>query len=158
MSEAASGGRASGAAMAVMARVAVAGAVGVVWVGASCGCQSSGRPWVEGAAYPQERAVSRVLDVHVLRDTTKISLTNTSAEPIGPGTLWLNGRYGREIEQIAVGDRETYTLGTFRDEFGDAFRGGGFWAMERPDVLVRAEVESGDDLVGLIVIRRDEED
>lgn len=93
------------------------------------------------------------VNAQVLRDEQTISLTNTSGRVLGPGTMWLNGRYGREIGEIGLGQTVTYRLASFEDEFGEAFRAGGFWAIEDPDLLVRAEVEEGEGLVGLVVAR-----
>jgi hypothetical protein len=108
---------------------------------------------VEGTAYPMEAPRLGSVDVQVLRDGERISLTNTSGAVIGPGTMWLNGRYGREIKAIAQGQTATYRLSSFVDEYADAFRGGGFWAIEDPDTVVRVEVEQDGSLLGLIVTR-----
>lgn len=93
------------------------------------------------------------IDVQVLRDGTMISLANTSATVLGPGTMWVNGRYGREIDAIGLGETVSYRLSSFEDEYAGAFRGGGFWAIEDPDTVVRVEIEQDGALIGLIVVR-----
>ena len=45
------------------------------------------------------------------------------------------------IDGLAVGQTLRLPLGTFRNEFSEAFRGGGFFAPERPERLVLAELE-----------------
>lgn len=102
--------------------------------------------------YPQSLAKEPSLPIQVLRDVTKIRLTNTSARSFGPSTMWLNGRYSREIEGLAIGETLTLEVGEFFDEFGAAFRGGGFFATVDPDPLVMAEIESEGRLFGLVVV------
>lgn len=92
------------------------------------------------------------LPIHVQRSVTKIKLTNTSARAFGPSTIWLNSRYSREIEEFAVGQSLTLPLGEFTDEFGQHFRGGGFFATENPDPMVMAEIEADGEMIGLIVV------
>ncbi len=92
--------------------------------------------------YPKQLPPGPVLDVQVFRKNKTLEFTNTTAEPIGPGTIWLNRRWSRPIkEPVGVGQSVAIPLGEFRDEFGDPFEPGGFWATEAADVLVLCQVE-----------------
>lgn len=106
----------------------------------------------EGPIFPDGKQAERVLDVHVLRDETTITLTNTSTRALGPGMMWVNRWYGRSIDAIAPGQTVTFKLFDFRDRFGESFRAGGFFATDDPDQLVKCEVLENDSLTGLIVI------
>ncbi|MDX2116421.1 MAG: hypothetical protein SFZ24_12495 [Planctomycetota bacterium] len=105
-----------------------------------------------GAAYPTGRAQAVTENIQVTRRETHITLTNTSARAFGAGTLWLNAQYSRGIDGLAIGETLTLDLREFRNEFGEKFRGGGFFATERPDKLVQAQLELPEEMVGLIVI------
>lgn len=113
----------------------------------SAGC-ASGEP--EEIAYAREfppQLVQReVLNIHVLRRPTtfggaNIELTNTSDRSFGPSTLWLNGRYSRPIEGLAVGQTLVIPLTEFTDQHSDRVRAGGFFATEAPDRIVLAQIE-----------------
>jgi len=111
--------------------------------------------------FPQHLPQEEVLDIQVIRGPeTTITLTNTTARSFGPSTLWLNGRFGRPIEGFVPGETLTLDLYDFRDEFGEVFRGGGFFATKRPEQVVHAQLETLVDgesvLVGLVVVGQDE--
>ncbi|MBX3380696.1 MAG: hypothetical protein KF805_11435 [Phycisphaeraceae bacterium] len=110
----------------------------LVW---SSGCTSI--PPVDYARpYPKELPAGQTVDVQVFRRSTTLDFTNTTASPLGPGTIWLNRRFSRPIKDpIGVGQTVALPLGEFRDEFGDPFRAGGFWASDTPDALVLCQVE-----------------
>lgn len=106
-----------------------------------------------GRAYPAEQRQQSWADVQVVRHETRIAITNTSARTLGPGTLWLNGAFGRPFDRLGVGERVELALGSFRSEFGERFRAGGFFATEPPERLVQAQIEGPDgSLTGLIVV------
>lgn len=133
---------------------ACAGAVfGLLFAG---GCYTK-REVGAGRGFPTELTQTSVRDIQVQRHGTHIALTNTSALVLGPGTMWLNEQFAREIEAIEVGRSASFHLSEFTNEFGERFRAGGFFATERPDRLVHAQVEQGGTLVGLIVIGGGEE-
>jgi hypothetical protein len=119
---------------------------------------------VEGPAYPAAASRGQTLDVQVTRDTTKISFTNTTATTLGPGRLWINGWFSRDFPEIAPGESISFDLYEFKDRYGTAFRGGGFFASERPDRVVLVEIEpitptadaSKSTLLGLVVVKGDE--
>jgi hypothetical protein len=105
-----------------------------------------------GAEYPSGMARGPTLDLQVFRRETTLEMTNSTARPIGACTMWLNGRFSRAIEGLAVGQTLELPLSGFRDQFGEAFRGGGFFATEKPDRVVLAELQLPDRLVGLVVV------
>lgn len=113
-------------------------AVALAWAG---GCTSVA-PVDYARPYPRELPAGQTVDVQVFRRATTLDFTNTTASPLGPGTIWLNRRFSRPIkEPIGVGQSVAIPLGEFRDEFGDPFRAGGFWASDMPDALVLCQVE-----------------
>jgi hypothetical protein len=120
------------------------------------GCR--GTPVIrEGRAYPRAVPVVETLDIQVFRHQTEIEFTNTTAQPFGASTIWLNRRFSRPIEGLAVGETMRFPLREFRDRYGDSFRGGGFFAVERPEMLAVAELETaggenGRVLRGMVVV------
>ncbi len=123
------------------------------------GCQSS-KQIVPGLTYPASVARSSTLDIQVFRRETKIELTNTTARSFGPSILWLNGRFSKEIDGLAVGQTLVLRLKDFKDQYGDSFRGGGFFATERPERLALAEIQPKDanppTILGMIVVGGEE--
>jgi hypothetical protein len=113
----------------------------------------------EGAAYPATLTKGNVVDIQVFRVGTRMELVNTTSRAFGPSTLWLNKRFSREIDGLAVGERLEIDLGEFKDEFGQPFKRGGFFSAEAPDVIVLTELvtttpEGSAELVGLVTILR----
>jgi hypothetical protein len=115
---------------------------------------------VPGLIYPSSVARTSTLDIQVIRRETKIELTNTTARSFGPSILWLNGRFSREIDGLAVGQTLVLRLKEFKDQYGDTFRGGGFFATERPERLALAEIQPKDanppTILGMIVVGGEE--
>lgn len=126
-------------------------ALAMAFVLAPCGCAE--KTIENGAIYPDNLKQTSVLDVQVLRDGTEISMTNTAGEALPAGRMWINAWYSREFPGLAVGESTTLSLHEFKDRYGDVFRAGGFFATQRPDRMVMAQIESGDQLIGLIAIR-----
>jgi len=111
--------------------------------------------------YPRELVQSEVIDVQVIRDPeTIISMTNTTSRTFGPSTVWINGRFSRPIGGFEPGETVRMNLYDFRDEFGEKFRAGGFFATKNPDKVLHAQLETIEDgetkLIGLIVVGQDE--
>jgi len=126
-------------------RLGVLGLFAVLGLGLSGGlggCAGvTSRPGA-GRPYPEVLARVEPLDIQVFRDGTEITLTNTTARSYGPSWIWLNGWYGREIDGLAIGQKLTLALTSFRDEFDEGFRAGGFFAAERAEVVILAELET----------------
>jgi hypothetical protein len=113
------------------------------------GACASNNPVPYAREYPESPQRLEVLDIQVFRSAKHIELTNTTAQAFGPSTIWLNMHYSRPIDGLAVGQTLRLPLSSFRNEFSEAFRGGGFFAPEKPERLVLAELEpvaqAGDD-------------
>lgn len=122
-------------------------------------CKSAPQAVEYARLYPFETPVAKeTLDVQVFRRTFSIQLTNTTARAFGPSTLWLNRRYSLPIAGLAISETLDLPLKSFRDEFSETFRGGGFFATEAPETLVMAELETLDDsgtkiIYGFVVIK-----
>lgn len=132
----------------VLAALACAGAAAVA---GGCWQQQQRQDIVAGAEYPAV-AQSRVLDVQVIREGTNIRMQNTSAHTIPACRMWVNRWYSRTIEEMPVGASVNLHLGSFRDQYGQAFRAGGFFATERSERLVQAQLEVNGQIIGLIVV------
>lgn len=112
---------------------------GVAMVMSAC---SSVPPVDYARPYPKELPAGPTFDVQVFRRSKTLDFTNTTASPLGPGTIWLNRRFSLPIKKpIGVGQSVSLPLREFRDEFGDPFREGGFWASDTPDPVVLCQVE-----------------
>ena len=104
------------------------------------GCAAN-NPVPYAREYPESPPRGEVLDIQVFRSARHIELTNTTARAFGPGSIWLNAQYSRPVDGFAVGETLRLPLSSFRNEFSEAFRGGGFFAPERPERLILAEFE-----------------
>lgn len=93
-----------------------------------------------------------VVNIQVRRDNTQITLTNTSARDFPAAKLWLNGQFAREVPPLPIGATQTFDLYSFKNEFAESFRAGGFFSTERSEKLVLAQYELPDEMVGLIVV------
>jgi hypothetical protein len=135
-------------------RVGLFSLVAVAFVAA--GCASTQRDAANSRVYPESLPRGEVLDIQAFRDGSHLRATNTSTRSFGPSTMWINKRFGQPIAGWASGQTITLDLNAFYDEFGEEFRGGGFFARETPEdvVLVQIETdgESGKELVGIIAI------
>lgn len=105
------------------------------------GC-SGIQPIVEAPAYPQAAPLGETLNIQVFREGTRLRFTNTTARAFGPSTLWLNRWYSRDIAALAPGESFEFPLRDFKDRYGEAFRAGGFFAIERADILAVAELHT----------------
>jgi hypothetical protein len=95
------------------------------------------------------------VDIQVFRHGTIIRFTNTTARSFPAGRMWLNQWYSREIPPLGVGEKMQLSLREFKDQYGESFRAGGFFATRRPAKLVLAQLDVDDELVGLVVIGED---
>jgi hypothetical protein len=105
------------------------------------------RTITEGPSYPQEVPLGPTLDIQVFRRDTHIELTNTTAQALGPASpavLWLNRWYARPIDDLAPGQSLRLPLREFKDRYGESFRAGGFFAIQRPDTLATCELHTAD--------------
>lgn len=109
----------------------------------------------ESRPYPYDAPRGEVADVQVFRDVTRLKMTNTTARSFGPGTLWVNQRFSHPVDGFDVGQSLDLDLRTFVDEFATPFRAGGFFATDAPDAVVLVQLQTGDELVGFVVVRDD---
>lgn len=120
------------------------------------GCRSGPDIVSYARPYPEPPIRGRMLDIQVFRAEQVIELTNTTAHAFGPSTLWLNAQFSRPIDGLAVGQTLKLSLAEFRNEYSERFRGGGFFATEKPERLVLAELETTinnqQKLLGLAVV------
>ncbi|MEM7754908.1 MAG: hypothetical protein AAF297_04650 [Planctomycetota bacterium] len=130
---------------------------GVGWVSGCASASGTGPGFALGSrdvggAYPTAMTQDRVLDIQVSRRGTVLYLTNTTATSFDAGTLWVNRRFSAPMPALALGESIELDLRSFVDEFGERFRAGGFWATRDPDAVVLAQLETGDALLGLVVV------
>jgi len=118
------------------------------------GCTTSGQitAGTEPRAYPYDAPILDPVDVMVDRDGATVLLVNHTTHSYQDFDLWLNERYLRRIELLSTGGSMSLSLFEFVDEYGDPFKAGGLLATRKPDALVKAEIETGEGLVGLIVV------
>lgn len=116
---------------------------------AACSSRSGEIP--SEPTYPA-KASSGSIDVQVVRDETVVRMTNTTARDLASGRLWANRWFSREFPGLKVGESITMSLSEFKDQYGDRYRAGGFFATDRPMKLVQMELETGEQLIGLIVV------
>lgn len=130
-------------------------------------CQSTPEPVPYARELPRELKQEGVLDIQVFLETKHVSFTNTTGRAFGPSTVWLNGRFSRPIDGLAVGESVRLPLREFRDSFQDDFKGGGFFALQTPERLVLAQIETPrpdalsegqkPQLFGMVVVRSEAE-
>ena len=128
------------------------------------GCSSARQPGPDAREYPDAMSQAAVADIQVHRDGPTLTLTNTTAHAFGPSTLWLNARFFKKVDGFAVGETLELDSRTFEDQYGDQFKGGGFFAWHNPERLVLAQLETdavsgveaeamgGKQMIGLVVV------
>lgn len=117
----------------------------------TAGCGGNARIG-EARGFPMEKSQVSTANIQVIRRETEITLTNTTSRSFAAATMWINRQFSRPIDSLEIGETITLPLSGFRNEHGEAFRAGGFFATEKPDRLVQAQIETEDGLVGLIVV------
>lgn len=131
----------------LLAALALLSAIGL----AAC---ETGRSKVNYArVYPAAVEKGPTLDIQVVRGETTLTLTNTTAKVFGPCTLWINAYYSKPLDGLAVGQSIKMGLAELRNEHGEPFRGGGFFATKKPERMVLAQLEHDGTLYGLVVVR-----
>lgn len=101
--------------------------------------------------YPA-KTQNQSIDVQLRRDETTVFVTNTSARDFPESTLWLNAQFARPLPPLGVGQSVSFDLSSFRNQYSEPFKAGGFFATERPDTIVLAQIELESEFVGLVVV------
>ncbi len=122
------------------------------------GCASDPAP--RAPRFHDALVQSETLNIQVVRHTTHIAFTNTTARSFGASRVWINRRFARDIDALAIGQSVDLPLREFVDEYGDRFRAGGFFAAEAPDRVVQVQLEpqgqaagATRQLLGLVVVQ-----
>jgi len=103
-------------------------------------------------SYPQQKVQARSVDIQVFRDDTVIRFTNTTANAYPASTMWVNRWFSKPIPPLEIGQTMTLKLSEFKDQYGEEFRAGGFFASERPTKVVLVQMEVGEEMLGLVVV------
>lgn len=120
----------------------------------SGGCQAKRDTTQASPGYPTDKPQTRTLDIQVVRAETTLTLTNTTARSYGQSRLWLNRWYSRTIDGLAVGQTLELPLNTFRDQYGERIRSGGFFATRKPETVELVQLETADAVLGLVAVGR----
>ncbi len=118
------------------------------------GCAPTRDPDLAGPSYPTDKPQTSVLDIQVVRTDSTIRLTNTTARAFGKSRLWINRWYSREIDALGVGESIELDQDSFRDQYGERFRAGGFFATREPQRVELVQLETADGILGLIAVSR----
>jgi hypothetical protein len=102
--------------------------------------------------YPEDVARTQTLDVQVKREGTQIRVINTSSRTLGPGRMWINMRFSRDVDSLAPSQELELDLREFRDDLGDVFRAGGFFSKEKPDAVVLVQWQTDNQMLGLVAV------
>lgn len=124
--------------------------------GALAGC-AAGPGEFAVPTYPAEVAARPPQDIQADRRGTNLVLTNTSGTDYAEVMLWLNREFARPIESFPIGAKIELPLASFRNEFGERFRAGGFFATQPPANVVSAEIHTPEGYVPLVVTNGDVE-
>jgi hypothetical protein len=66
--------------------------------------------------------------------------------------MWVNQWFSRPFPGLAVGQTIEIPLAEFKDKYGETFRAGGFFAVNRPTRVVLAQLELENEMLGLVVV------
>ncbi|HVZ93751.1 MAG TPA: hypothetical protein VG797_04510 [Phycisphaerales bacterium] len=102
--------------------------------------------------YPTNAKRIAQVDVQVYRLDTEIEVTNTSAQDLSGTRMWLNQDYSLAIAEFPIGRTLVIPLDSFHNEYGEPFRAGGFFAIDPPSNMVKAEIETPEGMIELIAI------
>lgn len=106
--------------------------------------------------FPPDLTQYEQLNIQARRQGHDLTITNTTAERFEASTLWINQRFGYPLPSLDIGQSVTVDLRDFVDEFSEHFRGGGFFATERPAdaMLIQLETQrnGSTELLGLVSV------
>ncbi|MCA9292782.1 MAG: hypothetical protein KDA20_03090 [Phycisphaerales bacterium] len=119
------------------------------------GCSSTA-PAFEVSTYPAGLGQQVLTEATVERSGVVMRVTNGSSMALGPGTMWVNQEFSHPVGVLDAGTAVDFDLSAFRNEFGERFRAGGFWATEKPKLLSLVQIKpdgNGGSLIGLVVVK-----
>ena len=106
--------------------------------------------------FPPDLLQYEQLDVQARRKGHELTITNSTAERFEASTIWVNQRFSHPLQSLDMGQRVTLDLRQFVDEYSEHFRGGGFFATERPADAMLIQIETQRDgqtvLLGLVSV------
>ncbi|TVQ79517.1 MAG: hypothetical protein EA380_04345 [Phycisphaeraceae bacterium] len=137
--------------MRVVRRGVMAG-LGLVVLSGVLGCQGRGGIEERHPVYPGVVNGDVLLDVQAFRRGTTLEMTNTSTVSFERARVWANRTYSREISGFRIGETIRVGLAAFRNEYGQRFEAGGFFATARPDALVSVEIEADGVMYRVVVV------
>lgn len=92
--------------------------------------------------FPADLHQTEQLNIQARRSNHRVTLTNSTPERFEAGTLWINRRFSKPIQSLDIGQTITLDLRNFVDQHGEQFRGGGFFATERPADVMLFQLET----------------
>ncbi|MBL1216426.1 MAG: hypothetical protein D8M59_02905 [Planctomycetes bacterium] len=119
------------------------------------GCAGKSTQLHEGQSYPYTADLLNPIEVMVYREGPTVELVNHTVHSYKDFNLWINERYVRQIPRLEAGASISVSLHEFSDEHGEAFRAGGLLSTRKPEPLTKAEIETDEGLIGLLVVRLD---
>lgn len=106
--------------------------------------------------FPPDLQQFEQLDMQARRDGHMLTITNSTARRFDASTVWINRRFSHPLPSLDVGQRVSLDLRQFVDEYSEHFRGGGFFATERPADAMLIQIETERDgenvLLGLVSV------
>lgn len=126
--------------------------LGLVVLSGVLGCQGRGGVEEQYPLYPGVVNGDVLLDVQAFRRGRNLEMTNTSTISFEHARVWANRTYSREISDFGIGETIRVGLAGFRNEYGQRFEAGGFFATARPDALVSVEIEADGVMYRVVVV------
>src|SRR5690606_5666220 len=90
--------------------------------------------------YPRNLTQQDTLNIQESHDVRRSTFTSPWDQVFGSSRRWPHGSYGSDVEPIEIDETLTLALNDFVNDHGELFRAGRFFAAERPDVLVLAQL------------------
>jgi len=115
-------------------------------------CAQGPRATFDGPVYPADAPRLETLNVQVYAEDQRLVINSGDARSFGSGEIWLNQWWAAEIDALPRGAEIAIPLSRFRNEFGLAPRGGGFFATRDADDLVLIELRTEAGLHGLKLV------
>jgi len=124
----------------------------ILWTVALMACMLSGcagpttqtpgqyRAALARLSYPEQADATGNLDIHVVRQGNTVMLANRVPKRFQRMQLWLNGRFVRRIDTLAIGTGNRYPLNSFVNRHGERFPLPGLLSPRKTQPVVKAEL------------------